>query len=226
MQTLPPASRQIVPARYRVSTNGDEVGRPFLRPTPIGRDRCALTQSWVPDGPEPQFQPGWVEIGWNESFLYCDAVLVGTGVANAARKLNERTWELGDVFEVFLQVPPRSDYVEFHVTPENQRLQLGWTSDGLKLVRSGALSLENFLLPQTDSIESATSIASDHWAIRVAIPARAIGIDAYIAGMPLRAAFCRYDCGTKPEPVFSSTAPLTHCSFHRCEEWQDLALLP
>ena len=185
-----------------------------------------LGQAWNPHGLEAGFRPGWARITWEPGGLWFDAVLASRHPRNRARRLNENTWELGDVCEVFLEVPGAARYVELHVTPENQRLQLTWPPDGLQLFRAGRAPLETFLDHRADWVRSATFIGADHWAARVFIPADRFGARPLAAGQTFHAAVCRYDVGDNPGFVLSSTAPLRGPSYHRREEWHQVRLAP
>ena len=84
---------------------------------------CALRQFWLPT-PEPDFAPAIVSVGWREELLLVFASLKDADIHTAATGLNQRLWTLGDCFEMFLQPAGSPSYVEFHVAPNNQRLQL------------------------------------------------------------------------------------------------------
>ncbi|MSU66598.1 MAG: hypothetical protein EXS38_10965 [Opitutus sp.] len=201
-------------------------GRSTDRPSPADIDHHwqPLVQAWRPAGLEPGFQPGWARVSWDESFLRFEIYFKASAPSNRARGLNERTWELGDICEVFLGIPDTTDYLELHVTPENQRLQLRWRTDGLERFRAGAAPLADFLVADASWVESVTAIAQGYWFTEVVVPAAVLGCAAFAAGTALRAAVCRYDCDGRPEPVFSSTAPLRELSYHRRQDWQDLVL--
>ncbi len=203
-----------------------QAGRSPERPSPAEIDDHwqPLVQAWRPAGLERGFQPGWARVSWAESFLRFETRFKASAPSNQARGLNERTGELGDICEVFLEIPGTTDYLELHITPENQRLQLRWPTDGLERFRAGAAPLADFLIADAGWVESATALASGHWSTEVLIPAAVLGCAAFTAGTALRAAVCRYDCDGRPEPVFSSTAPLRELSYHRRQEWQDLLL--
>lgn len=89
-----------------------------------------LGQPWDTGASDPDFQPGWARVRWHENCLHYDAVFMGAGARNSARQLNERTWELGDIAEIFLQAVRGPNYLEVNITPENFRLELLWSSDG------------------------------------------------------------------------------------------------
>jgi hypothetical protein len=194
-------------------------------PASLGPDWQPLQQAWRTSGAEPAFQPGWARITWQDSALRYEVLFVGAKPRNRARQLNESTWELGDVCEVFLRGPDDPGYIELHVTPENQRLQLRWTPDGLGRVRCGELPIEQFMVSEPDWVESRVHVGADSWFVQAVLPVQRLGLLPLSAGARLRTAVCRYDCGDKPEPVLSSTAALREPSYHRRQDWHELLLV-
>lgn len=192
-------------------------------PPVAGKTWRPLRQHWQRGAPVPR--PGWARIFWRADGLVFEWVFLGAPAGNRARRLNEPTWELGDVGEAFVQVAGRADYGEFHVTPENQRLQLCWPAGGLAELRSGAATLERFTLGSGAGLTSSAVVREDHWAARLSVPAQVLGLDQLGPETILRAAVCRYDCGPGATALNSSTAPLRELSFHRQAEWDLLTLL-
>jgi len=182
-----------------------------------------LRQAWR-TRPSPQFQPAWARVRWHASGLLFDVLLVGAAPANRAAALNQPTWELGDVCEIFLRVDDQPQYFELHVTPENQRLQLRWPAGGIARVRSGAARLEEFAVPQPDWVHSATRVAAGAWSAQVLFPAQSFGVDSLTPAHSIHTAVCRYDYHGRPLPVLSSTAPFRAPSFHRPLDWDRLVL--
>jgi hypothetical protein len=134
-----------------------------------------LGQPWRGEGPEVGFQSGWARVSWSAMQLCWEAVFLTGRASNRARRLNERTWELGDVCEVFVQEEGADHYFELHVTPENQRLQLRFDPHGIERLRSGIDPLDSFLLPQADWVESSTHQGPGYWSTRVLLPAARFG---------------------------------------------------
>lgn len=182
-----------------------------------------LRQSWRPGG-AAGFRPGRARAAWDARTLTFTMLFRGRPAGNRARRLNERTWELGDVGEVFVQLPGGAAYWEFHVTPENQRLQLRWPAGGLAAFRAGRAAFGEFTLGPEAGLTSTATVWPDRWRATLTIPAAVLGLGAFVAGQSFRAAVCRYDCAGSAEPVCSSTAPLTEPSFHRPAEWSVLTL--
>jgi len=84
---------------------------------------CHLRQTWQAKESE-RFTPAVVRAGGRHNSFLVYAELVDTDIFTQASGLNQRTWELGDAFEIFLRPEGQAAYVEFQVTPNNQRLQL------------------------------------------------------------------------------------------------------
>lgn len=183
-----------------------------------------LRQSWRSAGPAAGFRSGRARATWNARALTFTMLFRGRPAGNRARRLNERTWELGDVGEVFLQLSGAGGYWEFHVTPENQRLQLHWPAGGLAVFRAGRAAFEEFTLGPEAGLSSTATVWPDRWRATLTIPASVLGLAGFSSGQSLRAAVCRYDCAGSAEPVCSSTAPLLEPSFHRPAEWSVLTL--
>ena len=188
-------------------------------------DWRALRQAWRAGPPEPDFRPGRVRAIWDEDGLEFEIVFSGKGARNRARHLNEPTWELGDVAEVFLARRGRPGYLEIHVTPENRRLQLRWPSGGVARLRAGRAQLGEFTFG-VGSVGSATRRSHRGWAVWVRIDRDLLGPEPLAAGDRFAAAVCRYDRGDRPVPVCSSTADLRAADFHRRREWHQLRLCP
>jgi len=61
----------------------------------------ALIRAWRAN-PHPRFRPATALVGWREGALWILAELEDDDIFNAATVLNQRTWETGDAFEIFL----------------------------------------------------------------------------------------------------------------------------
>jgi hypothetical protein len=182
---------------------------------------CSFRQAWL-DQEAAGFSPGAVRMGWRENSLLVFAELMDMDIFNGATKLNQRTWELGDVFEFFLKSSEKASYVEFHVTPNNQRLQLCYPDGGAAEWAQKMGRLEEFLVPG-ESFYSMTWVESRkcRWHVLAEIPALAVcGSNAPIENTRWRFSFGRYDYTRGvAEPVISSTSPHTKPDFHREHEW-------
>jgi hypothetical protein len=192
----------------------ESVRSAFQSATPI-----SFRQAWL-DETEAGFAPATVRLGWHEHSLLVFAELMDADIFNAATGTNQPTWELGDVFEMFLQSVEKESYVELHVTPHNQRLQLRYPGGGAAEFAREMSRLEEFLVPDK-MFDSVAWIENGKWHVFAEIPALTVcGSDKSIANMQWRFSFGRYDYtrGMK-EPVISSTSPHALSDFHRQHEW-------
>jgi hypothetical protein len=201
--------------------------RAFEHATPI-----PLGQAWL-SAPEPEFAPAVVRTGWREDVLLIFAELTDADIFTAARQHNERFWELGDTFEMFLQPQPGRAYLELHVTPNNLRLQLRFAAPPDQAARREADPFEDALIRST-VFRSHTWLRPDDraWFVLAEIPAAAtapLAFDAPAApvktliGSRWRFSFSRYDWTRgRARPVISSSSPHREPGFHRTDEWGGL----
>lgn len=131
---------------------------------------------------------------------------------------------MGDVGEIFLQAGGRCFYLELHVTPENQRLQLLRSEDDLARVRSKAAALTEFMIHDPHWVQSDAQINRTYWSFQAQIPACRLRLDRLHAGQLLHTAVCRYQ-RRGSDPSLSSTAPLPLPFFHQREHWHSLLLV-
>ena len=199
-----------------------------LSPLAVDERWLPLGQGWLGSGTSGRINSGWARIQWSTTALHFDVVFLAAAPKNRAARLNERTWELGDVCEIFVHASHVNQYAEVHVTPENQRLQLLWPVGELERVRRQERSLESFMIDNPHWVRSSSYLGPGFWSVHVVIPFACLGLDFRTSTPTLRAAVCRYDYGERTEPVLSSTAPLTEPDYHRWTEWQlvDLAANP
>jgi hypothetical protein len=128
---------------------------------------------------------------------------------------NEETWKTGDVVELFLQNDGSPDYYEFHLTPENQRLQLHFPDAAA--LRSG-LPLRTWMV-EKEIFESFTRV--DMLRMRWQALMR-INLSSLWGARPRRLRFLagRYDA--QPDgarAVASASGRLTAFDFHNLPEW-------
>lgn len=175
-------------------------------------------QPWRSE-PQPRFLPGQVRIGFDDKKLWVYAEMEDVDIFNPSRVLNEFAYEWGDVFEVFLRPLSGEPYIEFHVTPENQKLPLwfprakqGYHDPGWKwrYLEQSAFSSQTQLLPE-----------ENRWRVLVEIPFTTLGLGAPVIGEEWLFSFGRYDYtrGLR-RPVISSTSPHRYPDFHRQHEWK------
>jgi hypothetical protein len=116
-------------------------------------------------------------------------------------------------------------YVEFHVTPNNYRLQLRIPDTATLRRAQAANAFDELLLP--DGVfrsRTWTQAEKRKWFVYAVIPAAAVyGADQPLDGRRWRFSFSRYDyIGGRPEPIISSTSPHAMADFHRRQEWGTL----
>jgi hypothetical protein len=199
------------------SANWNDVAQAFA-----GAQSCELSQYWLGQ-PHPQLQPATVRTGWIGQDLWVYAELTDLDIYNEATRLNEMTYEMGDVFELFLRPLPQEHYFEFHVTPENQKLQLHLPGAGaIEAIRDGQHTLQEFMMPEI-AFYSQTKVlpSQQQWQVLAKVEA-SVTVDAKTIkpGDEWLFSFSRYDYtrGTTA-PVVSSTSPHIQLNFHRQQEW-------
>lgn len=180
---------------------------------------CHLRQAWL-DHEEERFAPATVRVGRRKDSLMIFAELTDTDAFNSATERNQRVWELGDVFEIFLRAEWLQRYVEFQVAPNNQRLQLCYPdAESVELARRTG-ELKQFLI-RGDAFKSQTWMSRGAWNIYAEIPVASVcGRNESLEKSRWRFSFGRYDYtrGAK-EAVISSTSPHARPDFHRQQEW-------
>ena len=170
-----------------------------------------MQQAWL-EAPEADFLAAEIRVGWTPTSLLVHADLPDRDIFTQATASNQRMWELGDVFEIFLQAADRSDYLELHVTPPNLRLQLHFPSAG-----KPATHLDDGAFASWVKIDS----ENQRWTVHAEIPARLVsGRDSIQAEESWHFSFSRYDASRdRRPPVLSSTSPHRALNFHRIHEW-------
>jgi len=189
---------------------------------------CKLQQAWRTE-PEPGFAPATVRVGWRDNTLLLLAELEDADVFTFARHNNERLWELGDTLEIFLRAADQPAYSEFHVAPNNLRLQLGFTSadHSEQARRNGSFAS---LIVHDITFNSRTWVLPkiNCWYAFVEIPVASVShAPDCLTGLKCQFSFCRYDYTRGcPVPVISSTSAHSRPDFHCREEWGTLRFQP
>lgn len=183
----------------------------------------ALGQSWR-NKVERNFAPGQVRTGWRRDVLLVFAELSDQDIYTSATQADQRVWELGDTFEIFLQPSDWLGYVVLLVAPNNVCLQRCYpNAAAVDSLRSRAV--DGYQLDgKTFHSRTWTYPNANHWSVYAEIPARLFGKSLRsLAGCRWRFSFNRYDF-TRPrkEPVISSTSPHAKADFHRQQEWGEL----
>lgn len=180
---------------------------------------CTLRQAWNSVA-QSEFQETRVSVGVGKDegglkTLWVYAQMHDLDIFNFARSRNQRTWEMGDVFEIFLAPQQGNAYFEFHVTPEN------WTLEcEIPLPHSNR---EQFCLIEYSILRSWTKVdrARGQWDVLAAIPLEKNVVPNV---QNWRFSFSRYDATRGYEPILSSSSPHRVLDFHRIEEWGELVL--
>ncbi|MEO6053180.1 MAG: hypothetical protein ABIP97_04135 [Chthoniobacterales bacterium] len=208
-------------------------------------------QTWLPEK-DKGFEPGNVRLGWKPDALWIYAVMDDADVSNPTTKMNEMqdlattdakhyrivTTLLGDAFEMIVRQQEPAPYYEFHVTPQNQILQLkwlDWKDYGSTDWRPGAKN--TFLSHLVEGAKLFTSNVwinreRKQWSVLISVPAELItGKKTISAGDMWLFTSARYDALSKddPNPITSSTTlhfrsrnPRRFLSFHRADEWSHI----
>ena len=186
-----------------------------------GADGCEMGQGWRAE-PEPHFQPASVRLGWRDNRLWVYARLQDRDIFNDATRLNDATYELGDIFEILVRPIAQDAYFEFHVTPENQHLQLRWPDvQAIERYSGKHQSLQPFLFREK-VLESQTSVQAElhQWRVLDGVPATVAESPRIHEGDIWSFSFSRYDYARGvAEPVLSSSSPHAVPKFHRQQEW-------
>ncbi len=204
------------------ATNLNTVRTAFASATP-----CELAQAWR-TALQPGFAPGSIRTGWQPEALLVLAELTDYSVTTKATAPNQRMWELGDTFEMFFQPANQTEYLEFHVTPNNQHLQLRIPSTAALRAAQAANTIEPFLLAE-HTFESRTWLEPENrkWFVFARIPVPVVAGTATLnAGSHWKFSFSRYDYTRGGgDPIISSTSPHAIADFHRQQEWGKLSFI-
>lgn len=188
----------------------------FRQATPV-----VLRQAWLADT-EAGFAPAVVRTGWRDDALLVFADLTDADIVSRAAAHNQRFWELGDTFELFLQPAGQTAYVELHVAPPNLRVHARFAGDA-DGTRPAAADPFGAALRPPDAFGSRTWVRSDlgQWCVLAIVPAATVcGRPAPLDGATWRFSFSRYDhTRGRAAPVISSSSPHAVPAFHRPHEW-------
>jgi hypothetical protein len=167
---------------------------------------------------------------WDQQHLYFCAEMADADLYADVKDANGMTW-LNDVFELFFK--PAADklaYYEIQVNALNTPLELFLPSRGAggyqrfgpltKLGIESAVKLNGTLNKWDDTDTGWTVEGRIPWTAFKATGGRPD------AGAKWRFALCRYDYSAAfDQPELSSSAPLTHASFHRYEDYGELTFV-
>ena len=139
-----------------------------------------------------------------------EAELTDDDVFNDASAHNQRTWETGDVFEIFARREDSTEYVEVHVTPGNVKLHLKFRD----FDQTNRIQSIDEVAADPGEVESTAELTDAGWKVRARVPLPAA------SGELVRVSLCRYDASRASEkPALSSTSPHTKLRFHQPWEW-------
>jgi hypothetical protein len=205
--------------------NSELIKVPHSEASPSSKSaHLELAQPWN-DALDEGFQPAGVLVEWNSETIKVIAHLSDTDILTQATEDNQRLWELSDVFEIFLMVEGRSDYVELHVAPNNRRMHVQKpNAAGIRESDGSTIAFEEMLVSPI-GFTSETVKTTSGWQVQAHIPAAVLNLDAFTEGTRLRASFCRYDVSSEGTTVLSTTADHPVIAFHRPEEWTRLVLI-
>jgi hypothetical protein len=186
---------------------------------------CPLRQAWL-TAPQKELLPATVRTGWTDTDLIVFAELEDRDIFNPVTELNALSFRYGDVFEMFLRPEEQAAYCEFHVTPQNQKLQVRFPSSEALLEPRTADGIPSSWLIFDRQFDSQVHVntAANRWAVLAAIPFDMVA-DSGRAGAGSRwlFSFSRYDyTRNQPAPVLSSTSPHRELNYHRQQEWGTL----
>ncbi len=160
---------------------------------------------------ESEFKPTRVLATFSGGKLHVTAEMIDDDVFNTATAHNQRTWETGDVFEIFIRRDDSTEYTEVHVTPENIKLHL--TFDDFTHTARIEDDISKVAANPDDIISSAERTPTG-WRATASVPLAAG------PGDLIRVSFCRYDASkNNPELILSASSLHRELAFHRPLEW-------
>lgn len=180
-------------------------------------------QGWR-DQPEAGLEPAVAELWGTDEAFHVLAVLGDRDIGNLATGFNEKTWQSGDVFEIFIQTNP-DNYYEFHITPENKHLFLTWTAERIAAFRNEKANLGEAMLTDRDTLRSGTQIRETeaYWTVYARIPFEKLGLQPSAANAEVKVAFARYDAFSDGRPpVLSATPDFPEVNFHDRSAWHPI----
>lgn len=181
--------------------------------------RVELGQPWKKE-PNPHYKPGAVRMGVIGAELVAYGMFEDDQPANRARTWNEPTWMTGDVWEFFFQAEGRPGYHEFHVTPEDCRLQLFFPSSAA--FREGRGHRHWSSMEKQFASAARVNAERTRWEAVMRVP-----LDRVFEGPRADATrrfkylFSRYDYQPgRPAAETSASGKLSRPDFHNIAAWQ------
>jgi hypothetical protein len=135
--------------------------------------------------------------------------------------VNERLWELGDTFEIFLRPIDQESYVEFHISPNNLRLQLRFDHRAAEAKQQGVFGGGDLMSAEVFSSRTWVMPEIGRWYVLADIPGKFVAERFRpMRGSEWLFSFSRYDYTRGlGNPVISSTSFHLVPDFHRQQEW-------
>ena len=183
-----------------------------------------LGQAWL--AKEQQLHTeGLVQLFCREDALEVRATLTDRDVYTLSGNDNQPMWELGDVFEMFIQIAGNEDYFELHITPNDTRFHAHKPNvPGTDPSTGEWQPIEHWLIDPIGFVASSTTKA-DGWNAMIEVPPALLGLESFAPGTQLRVSFARYDGGPDREPTLTASAPHRTPSFHQPADWQPITLI-
>ncbi len=186
----------------------------------------SFCQGWR-EVPEDGFRGADVRLGWRPGTLCVLATLNDDSVVVRATTDNEKLWELGDVFEIFLRDLNGDEYLELHVDPAGHRLQLRFASERVVTdLRRGQGTLTDSLVHDDQLIRARVRELPGKWQVLAFVWPGSLGLGGPLNGRMFQASFSRYDYSKESDtPVLSSTSRHGKIDFHNQADWTGLRLV-
>lgn len=191
-----------------------------------GPHGISLGQSWL-DQVETNFTSATVWTGWRDNQFFVFAKMDDADIFSRATEPNQRLWELGDAFEIFLKPDNQEAYAELQISPNNGRLQLRYDNaaalDWAKSNNSIEKAVRTVAFKSTTWVHPETRL----WFALAQIPASMVcEKSGPLPGSVWHVSFCRYDYTRgRSEPVISSTSDYSKPDFHRISEWKTIKFI-
>lgn len=158
-----------------------------------------------------------MRLGWNASGFWVLAAMDDDSIVSRATGNNQRLWNLGDVFEIFVRDLSGEEYLELHTDPNGHWLQLRFASERIfPKLKTREVKIDD-LLVEEPLFHSKARVRDGGWDVLACVTG--------LRGRTLRASFSRYDYGeTAGDPVLSSTSAHREVNFHDQTGWLDFQL--
>jgi|GEM_PF-5934930 len=188
-----------------------------------------LAQNWQPS-PDRNFQPGKIVAAWCPEFFHILATFEDEDIVPYGKGHSKSILVISDIFQFFIERPSVGDYLELHVTPDNQSRTITWTAESLRAFQEAEISVDDILLGENNGITSQTWVEEDKaiWNAYLKVPAAVIDPKSPLLepDLRLRGTFCRFDASPDSvAPVVSSTSTFTGGPrFHETAVWHQFLL--